>query len=54
MTPQQQLELRIHRESGEVEYRKADCLINTEIELEYYRSGGILQYVLNNMVSESK
>ena len=52
LVPQQEMMMDIHRESGEVESILVDSRINTENELEYFRSGGILQYVLNNMVKE--
>ncbi len=52
LMPQQEMMMDIHRESGAIESILVDSRINTENELEYFRSGGILQYVLNNMIRE--
>ncbi len=41
---------RIHRADGKVDEIKLLCRIDTEDELEYYRHGGILQYVLRHMM----
>jgi len=39
----------IHREDGRTEEFTALCRIDTDDEVEYYRHGGILQYVLRGM-----
>ncbi len=44
------LELNISREDGQEEKTKVLCRIDTENELEYYKNGGILQYVLRNLL----
>ncbi len=36
--------------SGENKKIKTLCRIDTKNELEYYKNGGILQYVLRNMI----
>ena len=36
--------------SGEIKMIKTLCRIDTKNELEYYKNGGILQYVLRNMI----
>ena len=36
--------------SGEIKKIKTLCRIDTKNELEYYKNGGILQYVLRNMI----
>ncbi len=36
--------------SGEIKTIQALCRIDTKNELEYYKNGGILQYVLRNMI----
>ena len=42
------LEIKYH--SGEIKTIKTLCRIDTKNELEYYKNGGILQYVLRNMI----
>ena len=49
ITPRMQVEVRIHRENGTTESFRALCRIDTDDEVEYYRHGGILQYVLRGM-----
>ena len=44
--PQDQVELEIKYLSGEIKKVKTLCRIDTNNELEYYKNGGILQYVL--------
>ncbi len=39
----------IHRADGSTETVQALCRIDTDDEVEYYRHGGILQYVLREM-----
>ena len=41
---------RIHRADGKTEEIQLRCRIDTLDELEYFRHGGILQYVLRNMM----
>ncbi|HTZ80699.1 MAG TPA: aconitate hydratase AcnA [Stellaceae bacterium] len=50
LRPRSDLTCRIHRADGKVEEIKLLCRIDTEDELEYYRNGGILQYVLRQMM----
>ena len=45
-----ELTARIHRASGKTEEIKLLCRIDTIDELEYFRHGGILQYVLRHMM----
>jgi aconitate hydratase len=40
----------IHRKDGSKQEIKVTCRIDTLDEVEYYRHGGILQYVLRNMM----
>ena len=42
---------RIHREDGAAEDITLSCRIDTVDEVEYYRHGGILPYVLRNMLA---
>ncbi len=48
--PQQDLALRIRRASGVVEEVPVRCRIDTPIEIEYYAHGGILPYVLRQLL----
>jgi aconitate hydratase len=48
--PQQDLVLRIHRASGETQDVPVTCRIDTPIEVEYYQHGGILPYVLRQLI----
>lgn len=45
------LTLRIQRENGDMEQTLVSCRIDTANELEYYRNGGILHYVLRNLLA---
>jgi aconitate hydratase len=49
--PQQDLTLRITRRSGAVENVPVRCRIDTPIEIDYYQHGGILPYVLRQIVA---
>ena len=40
----------IKYKSGDLRKVKMLCRIDTKNELEYYKNGGILQYVLRNMI----
>ncbi|MDC1337972.1 aconitate hydratase AcnA [Pelagibacteraceae bacterium] len=44
------VQVEIKYASGEIKKIKALCRIDTKNELEYYKNGGILQYVLRNMI----
>ena len=48
---QQELTLRITRADGAAEEVPVLCRIDTDIEVEYYRHGGILSYVLRQLVA---
>ncbi len=51
--PQQDLVLKITRKNGEVSDVAVRCRIDTPIEIDYYQHGGILPYVLRQIVSKS-
>ena len=51
--PQQDLVLRITRKSGEVRDVPVRCRIDTPIEIDYYQHGGILPYVLRQIVAKN-
>jgi aconitate hydratase len=50
LKPQQDLTLRITRAQGGVENVPVACRIDTPIEIDYYQHGGILPYVLRQLV----
>lgn len=50
--PQQDIQLRITRKDGSQQEIAVTCRIDTPIEVEYYRHGGILPYVLRQLVSQ--
>jgi aconitate hydratase len=52
MTPRCDLTLVIHRVNGESEEVTVTSRIDTPIEIEYFRHGGILPYVLRQLVAE--
>ena len=49
--PLMDVTLTIHRTDGSSENMALLCRIDTLDEIEYYRTGGILQYVLNNLAA---
>ena len=51
--PQQDLTLKITRKNGAVEHVPVRCRIDTPIEIEYYQHGGILPYVLRQIVAQN-
>jgi aconitate hydratase len=50
--PQQDLTLRIVRRDGAVEEVPVKCRIDTPIEVEYFRHGGILPFVLRQIITK--
>jgi aconitate hydratase len=53
ITPRQDVSLRIRRASGEEQEVSVTLRIDTPIEIEYYRHGGILPFVLRQLISQS-
>jgi aconitate hydratase len=51
--PQQDLVLRITRQGGAVESIPVRCRIDTPIEIDYYQHGGILPYVLRQILART-
>jgi aconitate hydratase len=51
--PRQDLVLRIRRPNGRVDEVAVMSRLDTENEIAYFRCGGILQYVLNNLVKQA-
>ena len=48
--PSEKVKVEIKYESGEIKIIETICRIDTKNEMEYYKNGGILQYVLRNMI----
>jgi aconitate hydratase len=53
LKPQQDLTMRIMRKDGKVENVPVRCRIDTPIEIDYYRHGGILPYVLRQLMMKA-
>jgi aconitate hydratase len=53
LKPQQDLKLRVTRANGASEEVPVRCRIDTPIEIEYYQHGGILPYVLRQLVAKA-
>ncbi len=51
INPGDHLEVEIKYSTGDIKKIKMLCRIDTKNELEYYKNGGILQYVLRNMIN---
>ncbi len=50
LKPHQEVQLKIHRTSGGMETVPLLLRLDTAVEVEYYRHGGILQYVLSRLL----
>jgi aconitate hydratase len=50
LRPRMEIALTIHRADGQINVAPLLCRIDTLDEIEYYKNGGILQYVLRNML----
>lgn len=53
LKPQQEVALRITRANGQVENIPVTCRIDTSIEIDYYQHGGILPYVLRQLIAKA-
>jgi aconitate hydratase len=53
LKPQQEMTLRITRANGQSENVTVKCRIDTPIEIDYYQHGGILPYVLRQLVANA-
>jgi len=51
LAPGQDVEIEVTRTTGETFTFTAKCRIDTANEMEYYRHGGILQFVLRNLAA---
>jgi aconitate hydratase len=54
ITPRQDVTLTIRKTDGTVQDVALTCRIDTAGEVDYYRHGGVLQFVLRNLMAESK
>ena len=52
LKPHSRLTVDAHSEEGDKTF-EVDCRIDSEVELEYYRHGGVLQLVLRRMLANS-
>ena len=50
--PRQKLIVEIRRQDGTEERIEVLCRIDTAIEVDYFKAGGILQYVLRHLLAE--
>ncbi len=53
LKPQQDLALRVTRQDGGVEEVPVRCRIDTPIEIDYYQDGGILPFVLRQLMAQA-
>lgn len=53
LTPRSSVMIKVTRANGETFEIETRCRIDTINELDYYKHGGILQYVLRNLVSDA-
>jgi len=53
LSPRQDIQVTIKRADGSSVSTMAMSRLDTENEIEYFKSGGILQYVLNNLVAQA-
>jgi aconitate hydratase len=53
LKPRQDLTLRIMRKDGKVENVPVKCRIDTPVEIDYYQHGGILPFVLRQLMSKA-
>jgi aconitate hydratase len=51
--PQQDLTLKITRKDGKIENVSVRCRIDTPIEIDYYQHGGILPFVLRQLIARA-
>ncbi len=50
LNPLDKVDIEVKYLSGDIKIIKTVCRIDTNNEMEYYKNGGILQYVLRNMI----
>lgn len=53
LAPRETMRLGIHRSDQSTDYTEIRSRIDTETEIEYFKCGGILQYVLNDLIAKA-
>jgi aconitase (EC 4.2.1.3) len=53
LTPQSDITLKVHKQDGSTQDVSVRLRIDTPIEVEYYRAGGILPYVLRQLIASA-
>jgi aconitate hydratase len=53
LKPQQEVTLRMTRANGQAEDVPVKCRIDTPIEIDYYQHGGILPFVLRQLIAKA-
>jgi len=53
LTPQSDIALKVHKQDGSTQDISVRLRIDTPIEVEYYRAGGILPYVLRQLIASA-
>jgi aconitate hydratase len=54
LKPRMDIPVTIHRRDGGSEQIVVTCRIDTLEEIEYFKNGGVLQYVLRNLAGDQK
>jgi aconitate hydratase len=54
LRPRMELTLRVHRADGSVEEAPVQCRVDTLDEVDYFKNGGILHYVLRQLLARSE
>ncbi len=54
LAPHAELVVRARTDDGDEKTFTVECRIDSEVELDYYRNGGVLQMVLRRMLAEDK
>jgi aconitate hydratase len=54
ITPGKKVPVRIHRKNNQTETIEVILRIDTQIEVEYYHHGGILPYVLRQLLGKAQ
>ena len=54
LRPRMDIPVTIHRRDGSSEQIVVTCRIDTLEEIEYFKNGGVLQYVLRNLAGDQK
>jgi aconitate hydratase len=50
LKPRSELTVNVQRKDGSRQSFKVDCRVDTEVELEYFKHGGVLQYVIRKLL----